>query len=307
MSAIVHEIEADRRAFLETAPSAVLCVRTSDRRVLFHNRRAGDLFSASGTSLIGRDAASLIADDDERHAVLAALAGTGRLPEREVLGARAGGQPAPILLGIVPYPFDDGGATALWWISDLAAVVAKHDRAEGASSRDDLTGLPTAPIFEDNLGRALARATRHGTRLAVLFCDLDDFSTVNGEFGRDYGDRVLREAAHRIRGSVRETDTVARWKDDVFAVLIEDLKLDSGGEVVAEKLLFDLVRPFERSSGTSVRVGCCVGIGRFKNDDAVRAPQVVARAEKALARAKRSGRGEFRVFDPAIDGDDAAE
>lgn len=305
MSGVADLHAAGWRALVEDAPAAVLGVRSSDKRIMFHNRRAAELFAGPGPALTGRDAASLIAGDDDRHAVLDALKSGEGVMDMEVLGVRDGGAPAPMLLGISPYRADDGAGTELWWISDVAAVAARREQAATTPSRDDLTGLPTASIFDDNLGRALARAIRNGTRLAVLLCDLDDFSTVNDDFGRDYGDRVLREAAQRIRGSVRETDTVARWKDDVFAVLIEDLKLDSGGEVVAEKLLFDLVRPFERSSGTSVRVGCCVGIGRFRNDDAARAPQVVSRAEKALARAKRSGRGEFRVFDPAIDGADA--
>lgn len=294
---------ADRWAFVESSPAAMLAARAADRAVLYHNRRAAELFASSPRALIGGDAGNLIAGADERGAVLAALARDGALAEREVLGVRGAGVPAPMLLAVVPDVLD-GEAVQVWWASDVAAVAARRESAGAAGSRDELTGLPSEGIFAEHLDHAIARATRQNTRLAVLLCDLDGFSAVNAEFGRDYGDRVLREAAQRIRGSVRETDAVARHGDDVFAVLLEDLKLDSGGEVVAEKLLFDLIRPFERSSGTSVRVGCCVGIGRFGRDDALSGAQVMARAEKALARAKRSGRGVFRAFDSGIDGSD---
>ena len=85
---------------------------------------------------------------------------------------------------------------------------------------DALTDLPNRVLFSDRLDRALARRRRDGSQLALLFVDLDHFKPINDNHGHAVGDRVLREVAHRLSASVRDSDTVARIGGDEFFILL---------------------------------------------------------------------------------------
>ena len=134
---------------------------------------------------------------------------------------------------------------------------------------------------------------------------MDDFKRIGEAYGDSYSDQLLQEASQRFRRSTRETDLIARTGVDVFSILLEDLSAATGAEVVAEKILYETLRPYQRSSGEEIKLACTIGVVYFYRDDkAIDGAQVMARADKAMARAKRAGKGVFRRFDPVIDGDD---
>ena len=93
-------------------------------------------------------------------------------------------------------------------------------RARSASTTDELTGLPNRRAFEGALRRELERARRAGSGLAVGICDVDHFKSFNDKYGHLVGDHVLQEVARRLAGAFRETDLVARWGGEEFAVLL---------------------------------------------------------------------------------------
>src|SRR4029079_3866975 len=88
-----------------------------------------------------------------------------------------------------------------------------------------------------------ARSVRSGTDIAVLYLDLDRFKQVNDKFGHAAGDRLLRHVALRLRGSGRQSDTVARFGGDEFVVLLEDLRDREHAVAVVEKIIEEMRRP----------------------------------------------------------------
>jgi diguanylate cyclase (GGDEF)-like protein len=159
---------------------------------------------------------------------------------------------------------------------------------------DGLTDLPNRQLLIDRLGHAQARAARAGSRVAVLFVDLDTFKNVNDTFGHAVGDILLREAARRLLGCIRSADTAARFGGDEFVVLLEDVE-EARVTQVADRILEAMNEPFE-VEGRELFIGASVGIaiGGRVDDDLLR------NADLALYRAKARGRGQKQVFEPQM-------
>jgi diguanylate cyclase (GGDEF)-like protein len=163
------------------------------------------------------------------------------------------------------------------------------------ATHDHLTDLHNQASFYEHLSQSLSRARRRGSKVAVMFVDLDDFKLVNDSLGHQEGDVVLREVSERLRGSLRETDVAARFGGDEFVVLLEDAKDASEALGVAERFQERLRVPFEVEGGhrmyTSASIGIAVGSQEM--------PQGLVRAaDEASYRAKRQGKARSVVFAP---------
>lgn len=164
------------------------------------------------------------------------------------------------------------------------------------AQHDALTGLPNRMLFRDRLERALARARRVETQVALLFLDLDRFKHINDSLGHQVGDQVLVAIAEQLRHCVRESDTVARLGGDEFVVILEQV---DGAEAVrssAQKILDHL------ASGLSVAdqhfvLGASIGIGLYP-DDARDPDELMRLADVAMYRAKDQGRNNYQFFTP---------
>ena len=161
---------------------------------------------------------------------------------------------------------------------------------------DSLTGLPNRALFLDRLEHAEARARRTDAPLAVLFLDLDSFKKVNDRLGHVAGDELLVLVAGRIRRCMRPSDTAARFGGDEFAMLIEDMSTDSSASLVADRVLRELSEPFVLQ-GQDVVITASIGIagnrGRAADD-------LLRNADLAMYRAKSTGKGRVRVFEPGM-------
>ena len=162
---------------------------------------------------------------------------------------------------------------------------------------DELTGLPNRNLFNDRIQHAIARARRNGS-LALLFCDLDNFKVVNDSLGHDAGDQLLALAAGRLRGTVREADTVCRLGGDEFVAILEDGD-ETAATRVAEHVLGALSAPY-RLHGREISVESSVGIALFPRDG-TDPGQLLRAADTALYAAKAAGKGTFRFFSEALD------
>jgi diguanylate cyclase (GGDEF)-like protein len=139
------------------------------------------------------------------------------------------------------------------------------------------------------------RTRRRGAKLACLFLDLDGFKQINDAYGHDAGDRLLVEAARRLRNTLRSSDSVARLGGDEFFVVLEDVNDKSPVERVAQKLLATIQEPYNLGVGEKVSVTTSIGISLFP-DDAGDAATLVKHADTAMYSAKQAGKNAYRFF-----------
>ncbi len=192
----------------------------------------------------------------------------------------------------------------------LASVRDISDRREAEAQirhmarYDGLTGLPNRGVFVEAVERAISRSRRDGRNFAVLFIDLDHFKDVNDTLGHPAGDVLLREVAERLRSAVRETDVVARFGGDEFAVLVDDMRGATDAAELGDKLLKALDAPFT-IQGTQVRTGLSIGIAPYAEGSAD-VETLMSHADVALYRAKSEGRGTYRFFNTGMDSETRA-
>jgi len=179
-----------------------------------------------------------------------------------------------------------------------ARDVTEWIRLEQRAGHDPLTGLPNREVFLDELEHALERHARSELSLAVLYVDLDAFAAVNETLGREAADRLLGEAAARIRDAVRAGDIVARLAGDQFVALLELLEDDHDAVSVARRVLAAFERPFEHG-GQAVALHASAGLATA-HDATLGAAGVIREADVAMHRAKTAGRGRFTIFDAAL-------
>src|SRR3954452_5394709 len=176
-------------------------------------------------------------------------------------------------------------------VSDARSVAAVSHQA----MHDALTGLPNGALFRDRLEHAVARAQRTQTPIAVLFCDLDRFKSVNDSLGHAGGDELLVATGRRLGECVRAADTAARVGGDEFAVLVEDLDDEHHPEAVARRIVETLGRPIE-IAGRELRPGVSVGVTVGASDGA----GLLRDAAAAMYRAMGAGPGGLAVFEEGM-------
>jgi diguanylate cyclase (GGDEF)-like protein/PAS domain S-box-containing protein len=178
---------------------------------------------------------------------------------------------------------------------DVTEVAMARERIATLAYHDALTGLDNRTSLFPALEKAVERSRRRATRLAGLFLDLDGFKEVNDAHGHDAGDRLLVEAARRLRAVLRSGDLVARLGGDEFFVVLEDIQDSSPAERVAKKLLGALAEPYDIGAGTPVTISASIGISVFP-DDAGDAATLLKHADGAMYAAKQTGKDSFRFF-----------
>jgi diguanylate cyclase (GGDEF)-like protein len=171
--------------------------------------------------------------------------------------------------------------------ADTAAMALEE--AQSSATLDALTQLPNRASLATQFAPAMAHARRRGSRLALLFVDLDDFKRLNDTVGHAFGDKLLCLAAARMKAAVREVDTVSRYGGDEFVVLLSDLAGPRDAQAVAEKLLAALGAPAE-IDGLAVRLTASIGIALYP-DDGEDLGGLVKQADAAMYVSKRRGAG----------------
>jgi diguanylate cyclase (GGDEF)-like protein len=165
--------------------------------------------------------------------------------------------------------------------------LAQKARVDYLAYHDSLTGLPNRLLFADRLGQALSAARREKRLAAVVFLDIQRFRLVNDTLGRKAGDELLREVGARLRGAVRDQDTVARVGSDHFAVTLAGMDNLNEGAALVEALTDAFQQPIA-VEGSQLRVALRAGVALFPND-AQTTEALWANAEAAMKRARQTG------------------
>lgn len=186
--------------------------------------------------------------------------------------------------------------------SGVARDISERKKAEEIITfqafHDLLTKLPNRTLFVDRLEMAIVQAARRKEKLAVLFLDLDRFKLVNDTYGHSVGDQLLREFAARVRKCLRTGDTLARQGGDEFTALLPSLSNSEDINVVAEKILAELRKPFEVAD-THFLATTSIGIAIFP-DDASSAEELIRCADMAMYQVKGRGKNGYAAFQPQM-------
>ncbi|MCP5300478.1 MAG: EAL domain-containing protein [Chromatiaceae bacterium] len=164
---------------------------------------------------------------------------------------------------------------------------------------DQLTGLPNRSLALDRLAQAIKWARREGGSVQVLFLDLDRFKQVNDSLGHAAGDELLREAAQRLRGKMRDSDTVSRLGGDEFLVICPETPGSANWEHCARDLLKTLSLPFYIGDHEFF-VGASIGVASFP-DGGTEPQRLLKNADIAMYAAKDKGRNRYCFYDPSMD------
>jgi diguanylate cyclase (GGDEF)-like protein/PAS domain S-box-containing protein len=219
--------------------------------------------------------------------------------EGEVWNKRKNGDIFPVWQ-IVSTVRDEQGK-AVGFVSlfiDITQKKRDEDEIAYRANYDALTGLPNRNLLAERLGQALKQARREGSRVAVMFVDLDFFKQVNDTLGHAVGDRLLQLVAERMRMCVRETDTIARLGGDEFVILLMDIDEIAPAGIVAEKLIAQMAEVFT-IEGNEIHIGASIGITIFP-DDGHDIDTLFRNADLAMYRAKTMGRNNAQFFEAAL-------
>jgi len=200
-------------------------------------------------------------------------------------------------------PIDEHGAMVATRGCDLARLALEREsasrRLSHQATHDALTGLANRTLLLRQLDEQLASADAGDRHTALLFCDLDRFKMVNDSIGHAAGDRLLIEAAGRILGIVRTSDTVARLGGDEFVVLCPSMETKKEATSLAERVRAALSAPYV-IEGKEVFVDVSIGI-TFADDSTTSGADLMREADVAMYRAKQLASSHINVFDSQLE------
>ncbi len=173
-----------------------------------------------------------------------------------------------------------------------------EDRLSFLANYDPVTGLPNRSLFNDRLDHAMKHAGRSGTKVGLLFVDLDNFKNINDTLGHSAGDDLLRQVAARFSKAVRIDDTVSRLGGDEFTIILEDLASEEDAARVATAILEQSSLPYQLQD-SELYVTPSIGIAIYPQDGTT-LQTLVMNADAAMYRAKANGRNNLQFFNKDI-------
>ncbi len=174
----------------------------------------------------------------------------------------------------------------------------KGKKALNPAYHDALTGLENRDLFYDRLSQALTFACRSKKTAAVLFISIDRLKLINDTLGENYGNKLLKALAKRLKGCVRNSDTVARPGRDEFMILLPEIRHAEDAALIARKILTSLESPFNLKKH-ELFVTINIGISVYPNDGD-NAKALLNTSYTALQRSKELGKNIYQFYSPAL-------
>jgi diguanylate cyclase (GGDEF)-like protein/PAS domain S-box-containing protein len=185
-------------------------------------------------------------------------------------------------------------------IVDITPMKTYQKQLENLAHFDTLTHLPNRLLLADRLRQAMSQAQRRKQTVAVVFLDLDGFKAVNDQHGHGVGDELLIALAQRMKGALREGDTLARIGGDEFVAVLVDLHQSEDAQPVLERLLQAAADPVTEGD-RHIQVSASMGIAVYPRDG-THADLLLRRADQSMYQAKQAGRNRYHFFSEEGDG-----
>ncbi len=294
LNAALAASEVRARAVLQNVADGIVTAGEGGLIESF-NRSARTLFGYDEEEVIGEPLKLLVAPS--RHEEFSesarakwSLLNANGIPadSSETVGCRKDGSSFPMEMDVSQMQVGDDTFT-IACLRDISGRKAYTEALEHRMLHDDLTGLPNRTLFIDRLDREIAFATRSQESRAVILVDLDKFARMNESLGRKKADVLLQAVGRRLRGAMRDADTVGHLEGDSFGILASGEGDVGTAAAIAWKVREVFEHPF-LISGDSVEVRASLGIAVFPPDGSS-ADAVLRRARLAVDQAKSSGEG----------------
>jgi diguanylate cyclase (GGDEF)-like protein/PAS domain S-box-containing protein len=302
--------ESERRLLgMVEGLSVGVTLHDPDGAILDANMAALNLLGTNRETLLGRASIDIegdaLGENGERlgHAAdPVQLAIATRRPVRDVVvGLRrpgAGGRTWLLANAEPQLAPDDELRDVILTFYDITERRRAAEQIRHIAYHDALTQLPNRELFFDRLGVALVQADRRKRGVALLFIDLDDFKLINDSLGHSVGDAVLRTIARRLKGAIRESDTVARFGGDEFTALLPGVDSVEDAQRIATKL-HDAIQRTITIEGRALTLTGSIG-GTMSPDDGLDIETLIKNADAAMYRAKELGRGQTEFYTEAL-------
>lgn len=182
----------------------------------------------------------------------------------------------------------DGEMEMVAVIRDVSGRAQLMQNLREAATLDHLTGLANKRVFNEELQAQIALCNRYGHHLSLILTDLDHFKKVNDRYGHASGDEVLKQIAYVLKETVRDSDIVARWGGEEFAILVPSTDLQ-GVVTLAEKLREKIAECRFTFNGKAVQISASFGVVKMgsSTNDII---SLFEEADKLLYQAKKAGR-----------------
>jgi diguanylate cyclase (GGDEF)-like protein/PAS domain S-box-containing protein len=289
------------QSILESTADGILVVDRGGKIVSFNQRFAQiwdippeDLSRQDDATLIAR----LVAQVEQPDQFVTRIRQIYSHPEAESFDHLAFKDGRVIERYSAPHRLDGNAVGRAWSFRDITERRRAEERVEYHAYHDALTGLPNRRLLKDRLAQAYVYAHRHRHGLALIFLDIDHFKLINDTLGHAAGDRLLQGVAERLRGCLRQSDTVARVGGDEFTVIFPDILHADDATRMADKILLSFATPFI-VDGQELFVTASIGYALYPEDG--EDPDTLLRnADSAMYRAKELGRNNYQPCTPGM-------
>jgi len=279
------------RGVLESAPDAILTI-DENHRVMNWNPGAERMFGYTPEEVVGQDVDDFITGESPEDRAAAEgftrqVARGESIPPTEVVRFRKDGSKVHAMLTASPITLDDKVLGSIAVYTDISELTSAREKIRHLAHHDALTGLPNRRLFEMRYTHALRLARRNQIPISVVVMDIDGFKAVNDTYGHNIGDQVLQLVGERLEGTLRESDTFARWGGDEFTLLLFNTASREDVGVVLDKV-FRLLKEPMLVGGERVRIAGSAGVASYPRDGTCE-EELISCADQAMYRAKKAG------------------
>ena len=298
--AALEDSERRFRALIEQSSDVVTVVNAAGT-IVYDSPSSARVLGYAPTERLGADGFSFVHPDDVAAAAAIfdeMLAQPGAVAEMELRAVHRDSSTRWLEVSITNLLDEPAVRGIVANFRDITERKALENQLAHQAFHDPLTGLANRALLLDRVEHALSAARgRPGSRLAVLYLDLDDFKTVNDGLGHEAGDAILDQAGDRIVACLRPGDTACRLGGDEFAVLLENLPNPALAYEIGGRLLEGIQAPFELEDAV---VSLNASLGIVVSNGTEDAAALLRNADLAMYRAKGQGKGRFEIYEAGM-------
>jgi diguanylate cyclase (GGDEF)-like protein/PAS domain S-box-containing protein len=261
-----------------------------DGRFTYVNLKAESMFGMPRTRILGGGLLEVLPDDSTgREAFQEAL----RAQETRTFECHSPGRGTWHEARVFPL----GGGISVY-LRDITDTKQAQEEIRFLAYYDKLTRLPNRTLLQDRVLHAIDRGVRGERQAALLFMDLDRFKNINDSLGHDMGDRVLQEAASRLKSCIRECDTVARLGGDEFIILLDGTENRKHIHWVIDRILNALAQDIHLN-GVPISLTASIGISLIPGDGES-VEDLLKAADTAMYFSKKHGGNAYHFYRPEM-------